>query len=213
MIRLIQSSLAVVVLMASGFAQATIFNIIDVQSGTDGGFGYSSFHDSSGSDPMQLGPDGYLADVTAVLGGTYDDSGALDVTLELDSGAGTVHITGNLIFDGSGILGANSFLDLDFTGAGLDPALVDTTIWFVGADVCCSGSADPNSFTTDSNGDLVMSLWGANHDDETFSGTYLNSTIGMDLRLELQPVPVPAAVWLFGSGLLGLVGVARRRQQ
>ena len=25
-------------------------------------------------------------------------------------------------------------------------------------------------------------------------------------------VPVPAAVWLFGSGLLGLVGVARRRQ-
>lgn len=30
--------------------------------------------------------------------------------------------------------------------------------------------------------------------------------------LNVQPVPVPAAVWLFGSGLLGLVGVARRRQ-
>jgi len=27
-----------------------------------------------------------------------------------------------------------------------------------------------------------------------------------------EPVPVPAAVWLFGSGLLGLVGVARRRR-
>jgi hypothetical protein len=26
------------------------------------------------------------------------------------------------------------------------------------------------------------------------------------------PVPVPAAVWLFGSGLLGLIGVARRRK-
>ena len=25
-------------------------------------------------------------------------------------------------------------------------------------------------------------------------------------------VPVPAAVWLFGSGLIGLVGIARRRQ-
>ncbi len=29
----------------------------------------------------------------------------------------------------------------------------------------------------------------------------------------VNPVPVPAAVWLFGSGLLGLVGVARRRNR
>jgi hypothetical protein len=27
----------------------------------------------------------------------------------------------------------------------------------------------------------------------------------------LSPVPVPAAVWLFGSGLLGLIGVARKK--
>jgi hypothetical protein len=26
------------------------------------------------------------------------------------------------------------------------------------------------------------------------------------------PVPIPAAVWLFGSGLMGLVGVSRRRK-
>ena len=29
--------------------------------------------------------------------------------------------------------------------------------------------------------------------------------------VDLAPVPVPAAVWLFGSDLIGLVGVARRR--
>jgi hypothetical protein len=28
-----------------------------------------------------------------------------------------------------------------------------------------------------------------------------------------SPVPLPAAMWLFGSGLLGLIGVARRKKQ
>jgi hypothetical protein len=27
----------------------------------------------------------------------------------------------------------------------------------------------------------------------------------------LNPVPVPAAVWLLGSGLIGLIGIRRRR--
>ena len=35
---------------------------------------------------------------------------------------------------------------------------------------------------------------------------------GFDLVVDIAPVPVPAAVWLFGSGLLGLVGVARRKK-
>lgn len=38
--------------------------------------------------------------------------------------------------------------------------------------------------------------------------------VGYALHLEgtISGVPVPAAVWLFGSGLLGLAGVARRRK-
>ena len=37
---------------------------------------------------------------------------------------------------------------------------------------------------------------------------------GFELAADLSPVvvPVPAAVWLFGSGLIGLVGVARRKK-
>ena len=32
------------------------------------------------------------------------------------------------------------------------------------------------------------------------------------LNTGVTPVPVPAAVWMFGSGLIGLVGIARRRR-
>ena len=30
-------------------------------------------------------------------------------------------------------------------------------------------------------------------------------------QVTIEPVPVPAAVWLFGSGLIGLIGIARRK--
>ena len=48
------------------------------------------------------------------------------------------------------------------------------------------------------------------------SGVYYDnicwSTNGDDCSFtDVSAVPVPAAVWLFGSGLLGLVGVARRK--
>ena len=35
--------------------------------------------------------------------------------------------------------------------------------------------------------------------------------IALAVDVQVQVVPVPSAVWLFGTGLLGLVGVARRR--
>ena len=41
-----------------------------------------------------------------------------------------------------------------------------------------------------------------------------NSTINYTgATLDVQEVPLPAAVWLFGTGLLGLAGIARRRNQ
>ena len=49
-------------------------------------------------------------------------------------------------------------------------------------------------------------------DPSNFGGVayllHLEGTIGEGA----PPIPVPAAIWLFGSGLLGLVGVARRRK-
>ncbi len=40
---------------------------------------------------------------------------------------------------------------------------------------------------------------------------YAGTMGAIPVSLNISAVPVPAAVWLFGSGLLGLVGVARRK--
>ena len=44
-----------------------------------------------------------------------------------------------------------------------------------------------------------------------FTGSGGNDAISFTARHEINAVPVPAAVWLFASGLLGLMGVARRK--
>lgn len=43
-------------------------------------------------------------------------------------------------------------------------------------------------------------------------GPFPGFNASFNLTGTLTPVPIPAAVWLFGSGLLGLVGIARRRK-
>jgi len=79
-----------------------------------------------------------------------------------------------------------------------------------------TGAAQLNCSTASCSASSTFSLDYAAHvplgDASGFGG------VGYDLHLEgvigtnLAHVPVPAAVWLFGSGLLGLVGVARRKK-
>ena len=56
--------------------------------------------------------------------------------------------------------------------------------------------------------DLAVNQVGANAYTVLFNngGTFLQ----VDVRI-VPAVPVPAAVWLFGSGLVGLIGLARRK--
>ena len=48
-------------------------------------------------------------------------------------------------------------------------------------------------------------------DNYSQSGTISANPITWLLVRDTTVVPVPAAAWLFGSGLLGLVGLARRK--
>jgi len=67
--------------------------------------------------------------------------------------------------------------------------------------------------TDDGLGNLSMATYDA--DDNGYPGTvnYTAFPFPFEPRFDGQAsvIPVPAAVWLFGSGLIGLVGIARRR--
>jgi len=69
------------------------------------------------------------------------------------------------------------------------------------------GYTSGNSITSEMvfNGETIASL-------NMISGTYNYAIPNDTITLNIEAVPIPAAVWLFGSGLLGLVGMARRKK-
>ncbi|MEN8205169.1 MAG: VPLPA-CTERM sorting domain-containing protein [Pseudomonadota bacterium] len=128
------------------------------------------------------------------------------------NGGGSLTITGT-VKDGvtqiaSGTLVSGSFSDAVVTGDGNDASVL-----------ILSG------FGTDSKNADLLNFFGLSEQGFTFASTnisignvnYLgnggfNGTLtNADFDNITTVVPVPAAVWLFGSGLLGLVGVARRK--
>ncbi len=83
------------------------------------------------------------------------------------------------------------------------------------------GTYDGSSFS----GSQLVDLLGTYN---TYSGTFDGANLAIagvfrdpyydgyvydfDIAASVSSVPVPAAVWLFGSGLLGLLGVAKRKK-
>jgi len=62
----------------------------------------------------------------------------------------------------------------------------------------CSGSTDLLSVTA--------------YDGDPFALDFNNITNLNGFSIEVSAIPVPAAIWLFGSGLISLIGVARRKK-
>jgi hypothetical protein len=81
------------------------------------------------------------------------------------------------------------------------------------------------AYEIDSNGNPILStrrnfitdLVGAEGSAiDPLTGDFLFSTFGGGDQLAVvtgftAPIPIPPAVWLFGSGLLGLIGIARKK--
>ncbi|VAW52066.1 hypothetical protein MNBD_GAMMA05-608 [hydrothermal vent metagenome] len=135
---------------------------------------------------------------------------------------GSFQIPVTLIFDAAGF----------FTSAA---GTVSGDSWTVGAGCLnCATSATPNTLFGSAIGAVPMAMTGFDTAGTTLGSLFpLSDTGGIagspmttapfpgqnaafdftSISATNTTVPVPAAAWLFGSGLLGLVGVARRRRQ
>lgn len=129
---------------------------------------------------------------------------------------GTNNIAVEIVLDGSGFFGA--------LGGGLS---IGDTVSGVGSIPGTDGinkgkfpigPAPIATSTIDTDGSVFTGddgIGGSPMDNGPFPDFNANfdfTSVTLDNVIPAPAVPVPAAVWLFGSGLLGLVGVARRRK-
>ena len=134
-------------------------------------------------------------------------------------------------FFGAGPYSAGQVIDSGSTSTS-DAAVVASPFGPLVGEICGGGAEDggaagcPFAMTTlDANQDAFGNLvdGGFPLSDDGISGTpmatfpFLDHNANFDvtemvITSVISDVPVPAAVWLFGSGLLGLLGVSRRKQ-
>jgi hypothetical protein len=170
------------------------------------GIGYGDLFLSSSWNPAGTGPN-YLAD-QANNGTVWSYGFSLDNRWMNESEAGT----GTLYSLNAGDNVANTLLADDFmTGAtyrnGQEVA-VDTS-----SDVTAISNGIWNIDTGTSTINFSIDLAGTSLLASPDLALHWGPSCANDVIEGLAPsvVPVPPAVWLFGSGLLGLVGVARRK--
>lgn len=213
-------------------ASAVIYDIVEIQTGSSG-FGASGFHDAGGSNVMSGPSLGSITTGTISSFGTYNDAtGFFSVRLPVvpstlgGIGAGpgfTLASTGAILQFGTGpgtfgFLTGSAALDIVFDNP--TGKLLNSILGFRPGDVCCSEDGfNPNSLRASLGADsargidAILTLWGADGFD-LGTGEYSGSSLGMDIRLGLAVVPVPAALPLFGTGLaiMSLVGWRRKRK-
>ena len=129
----------------------------------------------------------------------FDDSDFGGTALTIGDAGGEVRFTDNM--DGS--WSAEVFDVNDISGGSITLSVDDSFVLGMTWDGGASYYAESNAVLVNAPDDYRISFEG-----QDVTGA---SVTGRTLAIDVAPVPVPAAAWLFGSGLLGLVGVARRR--
>jgi len=131
---------------------------------------------------------------------SWPDAGDLDIdTFEFDVPAGLVITSGQLSF---------SFTSSGQISFGL--IYLDTLSNFGFLIVDSSDTSPITLYASDM--PLGSGSYRMLHPENARKSPGSSLTYDYTLQFEVSAVPVPAAVWLFGSGLLGLIGIPRRKK-
>ena len=103
--------------------------------------------------------------------------------------------------EGSGLQRYNSWANVNSVVNDLFTTVTPDTTW-IWDEVAGTTSAGGIYYYDNRTGDTKGDAFEVNYTFGSFSVT----------TVPTSPIPVPAAIWLFASGLLGLVGVARRKK-
>ncbi len=157
------------------------------------------------------------ANFSTVGGVTSFASGSLGVTGTV-AGFGSTNILTATLADTTeavgafGFAGSNAYGLFEFTfnvtGGELFALGYDMGGVIVNTSSLCNGLLGSGSYT----GGVCNSLYSSGTWDNTTGQKFMTKDFSASMNTSADTyVPVPAAVWLFGSGLLGLLGFARRR--
>ena len=228
-------SLAIAGLLGTGAAQAVLAPNLQYTVSVSGGcfaFGdCTTLAQNVGTGTFTITTDGTGSaftvgsysgiDFTATPGGLFSTGGPV-------AGSGTVSGAGQLDLDFTGRTGTAQYFP-QYAGAAwnidnctkagctgntsgvyegfstgsdsnVDPTTGATALTLSGTNLVATANGFSGQLVSVGN---VGSAW------TSFDGTPYSEVY----NITVTPVPVPAAVWLFGSGLVGLAGIARRRRQ
>jgi hypothetical protein len=187
--------------------------------------GTASFDTVSGSGSATVNPFDFYNGGPAVahdismqaIGDGLGGGGTLIAGKMLFDWNGNNNINVGIILDGAGMFGALPTLNVGDTISGVGAIPASNNIKKGKLPIGPAPMATTSFDTEYHNGGVLISgddgIGGSPMDNGPFVGFSANFDMtSMTLASVVPAVPVPAAVWLFGSGLLGLVGVARRRK-
>ena len=148
---------------------------------------------------LELDDDGSVP-AEAISDGTFDLTANIDASGALNGGSFSIGGTVPSLGFNSGTLLTGSLTAFGFPDGGGDP--LEFLFSVTGGDAAALYGGN------DSIGGIILS------GGTGFTGDFMMDFSGDGTAVaDVAPVPLPAAVWLFGAGLLGLAGVGRNRDR